>query len=601
MKTPAPKVLDQAQKDYFTKLIEANPPTAKLQGIISDVKDKFPRDFDNVNPIPLNQLSETAQKARSKFIRAAKELNKSDTNTMGKTVVTASPCKDTTLDKMSSKLGNFFNKVTVPNASLNLPNEIKNAAASLSGSMMGFVNKMSGALNDEIMGQITQAVDAVSAKEFAKVSDTFPTTAAMKSIKEIQERLIGNSAPVDAAGNLLPPIPSKLEPLGAALECLAPNISAKLNDTMNDLLSAALKNTTNVPACAVEEIMGAANYKMINDMDEIIAPLLEPISSVLDFEFDTKSFLGGGVDLFKKLDTVSKCAGAIGSGGGGGGAGGATGKCPPSTKIKIGVGAMPSPSQLQDQMSFDRIFSGTAISQAATDLSSDFEKTYGAWNVFGSPLAEASTLGPCYTGPITICSCMVSIIGGGGSGATGEVLLGRFIDKIDVDDPYAGVKRTASIVGVNITKSGSGYTSEPLVYFEDNCDQGYGAFGRATIDQNVNSPTYGQVTSITMTSTGVNYPAEVDEEPLYVKGVVIVNPGSGYTEDDTLENFEICGVDSNGGITCLNVVNPISYDDLPDLNINSETGVGAILRPIMSKFRPPQGEVIDVIDCVGKL
>ena len=28
-------------------------------------------------------------------------------------------------------------------------------------------------------------------------------------------------------------------------------------------------------------------------------------------------------------------------------------------------------------------------------------------------------------------------------------------------------------------------------------------------------------------------PAEIDEEPLYVRGVVIVNSGSGYTEDDT--------------------------------------------------------------------
>ena len=594
MKTPAPKELDQAQKDYFTKLIEANPPTAKLQGIISDVKDKFPRDFSNVNPIPLNQLSETAQKARSKFIRAAKELNKSDTDTIGKTIVLASPCKDTTLDKVSAKLDNFFKKVSNPaNAALNLPNEIKNAASSLSGSMTGLVNKMSGALNDEIMGQITTSFDAISAKEFAKVSDSFPTTSAMKSIKEIQERIIGNPSPIDAAGSLLPPIPSKLEPLGAALECLGPKISAGLADTMNDLLSSAIKNTTNVPACAVQEIMGAANYKMINDMDEIIAPVLEPISSLLDFSFDAKSFLGGGIDVFKKLDTLSKCAGVKKGGGG-------TSNCPPSVKIKLGVGSMPTPSQLQDKMSFDKIFSGTAISQAATDLSSDFEKTYGAWNVFGSPLSEASTLGPCYTGNILNCGLpKVSIIGGGGSGATGEVLLGRFIDKIDTEDIYAGVKRTASIVGVNITKSGSGYTSEPLVYFEDNCDQGYGAFGRATIDQNVNSPTYGQLTSITMTSTGVNYPAEIDEEPLYVKGIVIVNPGRGYTEDDTLENFELEVID--GRITNINVVNPISYDDLPDLNINSETGVGAILRPIMSKFIPLQGEVIEVIDCVGRL
>ena len=464
--------------------------------------------------------------------------------------------------------------------------------------MTGFVNKMSGALNDEIMSQITTAVDGISAKEFAKVSDSFPTTAAMKSIKEIQENIIGNPSPIDAAGTLLPPIPSKLGPLGAALDCLGAKIAAGLTDTMTDLLTAAVKNTTNVPACAVQEIMGAVNHKMINDMDEAITPLLEPISSVLDFTFDAKSFLSSGVDLFKKLDSITDCAG--GAGGGAGGSGGSAGKCPPSSKIKIGVGAMPTPSALQDKLSFDKIFSGTAISQAATNLSTDFEKTYGAWNVFGSPLAEASTLGPCYTGNVLKCGLpRGAIIGGGGSGATGDIILGRFIEKIDTEDIYAAVQKTASIVGVEIKNPGAGYTSEPLIYFEDNCDQGYGAFARATIDQNINSPTYGQLTSITMTSTGVNYPAEVDEVPLYVKGVVIANPGSGYTEDDTLVNFSL-EVDE-GKITNINVVNHVSYDDLPDLNINSTTGTGAVLRPIMTTTRPLQGEVIEVIDCVGKL
>ena len=46
------------------------------------------------------------------------------------------------------------------------------------------------------------------------------------------------------------------------------------------------------------------------------------------------------------------------------------------------------------------------------------------------------------------------------------------------------------------------------------------------------------------------------------------------------------------------MINDIPYNDLPNLNINSDTGVGAILRPIMSKTRP-QGEVIQVIDCVS--
>ena len=46
------------------------------------------------------------------------------------------------------------------------------------------------------------------------------------------------------------------------------------------------------------------------------------------------------------------------------------------------------------------------------------------------------------------------------------------------------------------------------------------------------------------------------------------------------------------------LVNQIPYDDLPELNIDSETGVGAILRPVMSKRRP-QGKIVQVIDCVS--
>ena len=55
----------------------------------------------------------------------------------------------------------------------------------------------------------------------------------------------------------------------------------------------------------------------------------------------------------------------------------------------------------------------------------------------------------------------------------------------------------------------------------------------------------------------------------------------------------------DGRIIGGNLVNQIAYRDLPELNINTATGVGAVLRPIMSKTRP-QGRVIEVIDCIGK-
>ena len=72
--------------------------------------------------------------------------------------------------------------------------------------------------------------------------------------------------------------------------------------------------------------------------------------------------------------------------------------------------------------------------------------------------------------------------------------------------------------------------------------------------------------------------------------------GIGYTEDDTIEDFEICGLDENGTITKV-CTNDKAYRTLPDLEIKTLTGTGAILKPIMTRKRRQTG-VINVIDCI---
>jgi hypothetical protein len=157
------------------------------------------------------------------------------------------------------------------------------------------------------------------------------------------------------------------------------------------------------------------------------------------------------------------------------------------------------------------------------------------------------------------------------------------------------IQTTGSIIGADITYPGEGYTSEPIVSFVDNCDKGYGAYGRATIDKDPNSPTFGQITGIIMISEGENYPTgEITDA--FVDRVVVENGGSGYKLEDEIEDFEICGVDENGAITKV-CVNDKPYQSLPSLNINSLTGSGAILTPVMTR-RPRQTGVINVIDCI---
>ena len=145
-----------------------------------------------------------------------------------------------------------------------------------------------------------------------------------------------------------------------------------------------------------------------------------------------------------------------------------------------------------------------------------------------------------------------------------------------------------------MTYPGEGYTSEPLVSFVDNCDQGYGAYGRATIDKDPNSPTFGQITGVLMISEGENYPTG-EQVDLFVDKIVVEKGGSGYKLNEKAGDFEICGVDENGSITKV-CTNDKAYRSSPPISIDSN-GRGAILTPVLTKRRR-QSELITVIDCI---
>ena len=226
-------------------------------------------------------------------------------------------------------------------------------------------------------------------------------------------------------------------------------------------------------------------------------------------------------------------------------------------------------------------------------------------SIFGSKVSEASDHGigtDCYTGNIFACgSPKVSFFGGNGIGGAGKILLGKFIDKLDPDDIYGDIRRTASVVGVEITDPGEGYTEAPLVEFSDSCDQGYGAFGEVIIDKNINSPTYGQITAVTILSEGENYPvdlpADVSDE-VYINDIIVENPGTGY-ENATIEDECLNLNTVNGQITSIEITCQKPYTTLPNIIINNP-GLGAVLRPIMSSTpRVLDQAVLESVDCVG--
>ena len=107
------------------------------------------------------------------------------------------------------------------------------------------------------------------------------------------------------------------------------------------------------------------------------------------------------------------------------------------------------------------------------DARSDVAKNADFSDVF----EDSCNVGPIFCGPPR-----VEFIGGGGSGATGNVI----------------VSALTTVLGVDIITPGGGYIGPPSVKFWDSCDNGRGASGRAVVEN-------GQVVKVIIDDTGIDY------------------------------------------------------------------------------------------------
>lgn len=486
--------------------------------------------------------------------------------TTGSTIYLADPCKDNTLAKIQAYIENFFDRIgRIDSALLNLPNEI-NSVVELSGDASNiFINSILGSLQDKLAELIPKAIQGLE-KYLTALGKTIPEIIAIEK-----------------------PLIPLVKSLYDGVFCASTKVMNGAKDALRDIITAAAKNVLNGTACVAQEIIGALTNHITNQIDSIVSPLIEPIRKIFSaitgglFDFDLKDFLVTGISLTRKIVNLFECDDEK--------------ICPASSKYVIDQGPLKDMSETDQSNTWDSIFSGVAISQGASNLVTDFERQYGKWSIFGNTLGESSSLGPCEFGNVTNCGLpTVSFFGGDGIGGAGNAVLGQIVTNVDTEDAVGDVLKIGSIVGVDITDPGSGYTVPPYVTFQDSCNKGYGAYGRAIIDQIPSSPTYGQITAVVISSEGANYPADLDELPLYISDVIIENPGQGYSDGDSINGVDI--EITNGRITRATVLPGLGYNGLPDLNIVSSTGFGAILRPVMS-VATPQTEIIQVIDCIS--
>ncbi len=487
--------------------------------------------------------------------------------TTGQSIITADPCKDNFFDKTESALTNLFDKITkIDGAPFNIAQEMKKVTGMIGNASKTFVSQIAGTLSETLATWINKG---------------------MKAIQNLPDTLLPYPAKLAAQMSMLGPIGSLFE----AFECLASKVTKALMGVIEDMLVGAVQNMLNVPVCAVEEFIGGVVNKVADFIDSAVSPLVNPISSILSALPIGGSIINIRDAVFSGLDVVSKTANLLKCGDGD--------ACGSSSKYKIDQGGAKEHGAEQQQSFIDKALAGGALVKGAGNVIGDFEEAYGKWNIFGSSVGDSEGMPPCNSGnPLRCGAPTVEFFGGaGGEGAAGQVMLGKFINKLDTEDIFGSVQETASIMGVEITKPGQGYTEAPFVSFSDSCNDGYGAYGRAIIDQNISSPTYGQVTGVTIITEGAGYPAEeYTPEDLYIDQIVIEQPGNGYDPNDTFEDPNLTPIIEEGRIIGVNV-NQVPYRTLPKLNIKTATGIGGFVRPIMSPKRREPQEVVKVIDC----
>ena len=608
-----PEFLTGRKLDYAVNIIKDNPLDETNQNIIKQLKKDYP-ELNNIFPRTAEELQNLSQKEKDErnrrfenYKKNGKENVGSASETTGLSIIAATPAGNNFYEQVESDMGNFFDRITKVGASgLNMSSEINEIVGKIGATSNQFVGQIGNGLADSMVGFMKGGMAAQATRIFAQYPNN--PALAVKIITAKQKSLI-----------------SPAKSLFNGMDCLTSKVGNALLSTIKDMISGMMKNVINAATCAVQQFIGGLVGKITGLIDSLIGPLLNPIQSILNASFNVKQAIFGGLNMMKKVGSLFSC----------------DEKSPTNatSKYVIDAGPKASKSEIEKNRKVNQAItaanSATSAIDGVTDGLNNFEKNYGQWSIFGSKINEAGNhgIGNCYTGNVFACGApKVEIFGGaGGRGAAGEVILGKFVDNLDKDNIYGDLKRTGSILGVNITSPGEGYIDAPLISFTDNCNQGYGAYGQAVIDTNQNSPTYGQLTDIIITSSGTNYPTDgysiIDEDntdsvniidsdnsEVYVDRVIVENGGSNYDpEEDDLENDDmslIVNDDINspnyGSIIGVDIIQQIGYNDVPRLDIKSKTGVNAILRPVMKvrqRVGAPTGvaseQVLQSVQCVG--
>jgi len=395
--------------------------------------------------------------------------------------------------------------------------------------------------------------------------------------------------------------------LSDTIYCNFEKIQEQLGDYLMKSLENMLGQVLDVPICGVENFLSDMFGQINNILDTGLGDIFNQLNSIQ----------GGGIALPSK--TFSKAiqfADLI------------TGflecdqtNCPENTTFSSKNGTRKATPDEFDGL-LDKIGAKSALDKFLDGVDGMIDAEPSAPN--------------CRTNVLRCGPPRVDFLGGGGQGASGSAVINAL----------------GRVIGVAIAGKGSGFTEPPLLSLYDSCENGSTAGGFVKIkdgaieDVVITNPGGGYLPNTTETDIDGNVKeitpdpnANYDGEQSFVTSlddVVVENTGFGYDDNDTasvsggsvasagdtlpgdatsdtiqkIGQAEVELKIQDGLIVGADVVNGgFGFTKLPEITINSDTGAGAKLLPVL-KFTKvddasqlaqiTQDAVVTVISCIEK-
>ena len=565
-------------------------PFQPFTGFTSKIKN----DGTALKPDQTNEQDADSQKSPRNVSPAQAKVIGSDEISyfagIGEVVQLADGSNNTIMGKISTEIDNLLNKIRNASAIfVNIKNEIN------------FVVQKIQAISNQLVGNMITAFYKKLAPLINKGLKLLYRQVYNLILAATKIPAIAHKAGVAAQNAMVIPVQSIQKIVGS----LTGSIVGSLGGTIGGLLSAVVDNQKRFVSCASTQFTGALVNDVINKATQGLSAVLGGIGSILKFfpSFSVSGILRTSSDAIKGLvgvldsnQTKGKAQGmvkqwVIGSGP-------KSGSCynfndvlesanfmDAASKVTEGIGVANNAIAAASGL-IGAVNSATGVANAVASTAKDVVGPFRDLAALSKTRGNKSPSGSCYAGPPVSCGPpIVKIFGGGGLGGAATPLFGSVVGEVG--------SKTGSIIGVQLTNPGYGYQFPPFVEITDECGQGYGAVARAVLNDD------GTIKYIYIVSDGENYPIN-EEVPYFIDDVVVEESGNDYTENDTVtdENgnefaFELY----NGSITKITPINN-TVSDLPVLTVNSSTGSGAVLRPILTTTQRI-GTPTKSIDCVS--